>query len=115
MAQLHHPIRPHFPYLSYRSHVVPLVLNLLESRDYHVRLTLLAHLGGYAPLCDHEDLVGVVLPEVLMGLKDTSEELVAATLHGLGELVPLLGADVVMGTNRKQLFNDAQPRVRLMQ
>ena len=59
--------------------------------------------------------MGVVLAEVLMGLKDTSEELVAATLRGLGELVPLLGADVVMGTNRKQLFNDAQPRVRLMQ
>ena len=96
----------------YRVHLVPLLLDLLESREYHVRLTLLDHLGHFAPLCDHEDLVSVVLPEVLVGLKDTSDDMVRATLRALGELVPLLGADLVMGTSRKQVFTDAQPRVR---
>lgn len=76
-----------------------------------MRLTLLSHLGGYAPLCSNEDLVGVVLPEVLVGLKDTSDEVVRATLHALGELVPLIGADLVMGTSRKHIFTDAKPRV----
>ena len=55
--------------------------------------------------------MGVVLPEVLVGLKDSSEEVVSGTLHALGDLVPLLGADVVMGTSRKHVFSNAQPRV----
>ena len=55
----------------------------------------------------------VLLPEVLVGLKDNNNELVAGTLHALGDLIPLLGADTVMGTPtpRKQIFTDAQPRV----
>ena len=97
----------------FRSHVIPVLLNLLESRDQHVRLILLAHLGGYAPLCEREELVGVVLPEVLVGLKESSDEVVGATLHALGDLVPLLGGDLVMGTSRKHIFTDAQPRVCL--
>ncbi len=93
--------------------MIPILLNLLESRNQHVRLTLLAHVRGYAPLCEEEELVGVVLPEVLMGLKDNSDEVVKGTLHALGDLVPLLGADVVMGTSRRHIFSDAQPRVCL--
>lgn len=93
--------------------MIPLLLDLLESREYHVRLTLLHHLRHFAPLCDQEELMGVVLPEVLVGLKESKDELVAATLHALGDLVPLLGADTVMGmpTPRRQVFTDAQPRV----
>lgn len=97
--------------LVHRSHVIPLILNLLESRECHVRLILLAYVGSFAPLCDQEDLEGVVLPEVLLGLKETRDDVVQATLHALGDLVPLLGADAVMGTSRKQVFTDAQPRV----
>ncbi len=95
----------------FRSHIIPVLLNLLESRDQHVRLTLLAHLGGYAPLCEEEELVSVVLREVLVGLKDSSDQVVGATLRALGDLVPLLGGDLVMGTSRRHIFTDAQPRV----
>ena len=84
----------------------------MESRDLHVRVLLLRHLGGFISLCDQKDLVGVVLPEVLVGLKDNSDEMVAATLHALAELVPYVGAELVMGTSRKRIFTDAQPRVR---
>jgi len=84
----------------------------MESRDLHVRVLLLQHLGSFISLCNHDDQVGVVLPEVLVGLNDTSDKMVQATLHGLAELVPYVGAELVMGTSRKKIFTDAQPRVR---
>ena len=53
----------------------------------------------------------MVLPEVLVGLNDTRGEMVTATLHTLAELVPLLGPEAVIGTTRRQVFIDSQPRV----
>ena len=38
--------------------------------------------------------------------------MVQATLRALADLVPLLGADVVMGTSRTAVFADTKPRVR---
>ena len=38
--------------------------------------------------------------------------MVQATLRALADLVPLLGADVVMGTSRIAVFADTKPRVR---
>lgn len=51
----------------------------------------------------------IVLPETLIGLHEEDDLLVAATLKGLGVLVPLLGAEVVMGTQRKNVFSDSRP------
>ena len=47
-----------------RYHAVPLLLNLMESHDYHVRMVLLEHLVQFTPLCPREELVGSLLPEV---------------------------------------------------
>ncbi len=102
-----------WPFYLIRAHLLPLFLNLLENRDFHVRVLLLHHIGSFVSLCNHDDLVGVVLPEVLVGLKDSSDEMVSVTLHALGELVPYVGAELVMGTSRKRIFMDAQPRVRV--
>ena len=51
----------------------------------------------------------IVLPETLIGLHEEDDLLVAATLKGLGVLVPLLGAEVVMGSQRKNVFSDSRP------
>ena len=48
-----------------------------------------------------------------MGLNDTRGEVVTATLHTLAELVPLVGPEAVIGTTRRQIFVDSQPRVRV--
>lgn len=48
--------------------------------------------------------------QILVGMRDDHDELVAATLSALATLVPLLGASVVMGTSRKRVFTDVQPR-----
>lgn len=47
--------------------------------------------------------------QLLVGIKDTSDELVAATLKALADLVPLLGSEIVIGGKRAKLFNDGRP------
>lgn len=46
----------------------------------------------------------------MLGIKDTNNDLVAATLHTLAELIPVLGADIVVGGKRGKLFNDGRPK-----
>ena len=48
--------------------------------------------------------------KILVGMRDDHTELVSGTLVALATLVTLLGATAVMGTNRKRLFTDVQPR-----
>ena len=55
-----------------------------------------------------------VLPEVLVGLKDSRGEVVSSTLHTLADLVPLIGPEAVIGTSRRQVFVDSQPRVGVL-
>lgn len=50
--------------------------------------------------------------QLLVGIKDTNEILVATTLHTLADLVPVLGASVVIGKGRAKLFADGRPLVR---
>ena len=47
-----------------------------------------------------------------MGLRDVHDDLVQVTLHALGDLVPHIGAELVMGTSRRCIFANSQPRVR---
>ena len=46
-----------------------------------------------------EDIEEVILPEVLVGLQEKDDDLVASTLRALAILVTLLGSDVVMGNH----------------
>ena len=46
-----------------------------------------------------------------MGLKEVQPEVVQATLHALGDLVPLVGPEAVIGTTRRPIFADTKPRV----
>lgn len=49
---------------------------------------------------------------MLLGIKDTDDELVASTLICLSELVPILGADTVVGGKRSRLFTDGRPKTQ---
>lgn len=93
----------------HREEVLPRLITLFQSRKSHVRLILLQHLEYYAELCSENDLEEIVLPETLIGLHEEDDLLVAATLKGLGALVPLLGAEMVMGKQRKNVFSDSRP------
>jgi SCY1-like protein 3 len=49
--------------------------------------------------------------QLLVGIKDNDDDLVAKTLRALADLVPLLGAATVIGGKRGKLFTDGRPKV----
>lgn len=49
--------------------------------------------------------------QLLIGIKDTNDYLVSVTLIALSDLVPVLGAAVVIGGKRLRLFNDGRPNM----
>lgn len=51
-----------------------------------------------------------VRSKLLLGIKDTEDSVVAATLKALAELVPLLGASAVIGGQRQRLFANGAPK-----
>ena len=77
--------------------------------DTQVRLTLLRHFPNYCRAVDRDTMIDDILPALLLGLKDTNSQLVSATLRALADLVPILGPEVVVGSNRTKIFSDGSP------
>uniref|UniRef100_A0A1B6DLW2 Protein kinase domain-containing protein n=1 Tax=Clastoptera arizonana TaxID=38151 RepID=A0A1B6DLW2_9HEMI len=95
---------------TFRTHIVPRLLPLFCVRDVHIRLILLSHFSSYCSLFSEIQLQNRILPELLVGIKDTNDVLVSSTLRALADLVPVLGSSVVIGGKRGKLFSDGKPK-----
>ncbi|XP_022909202.1 protein-associating with the carboxyl-terminal domain of ezrin [Onthophagus taurus] len=94
---------------TFKKYVIPKLLEIFCVRDAQIRLLLLEHLNHYINCFQIQELQSNILPELLVGVKDTNDQLVAITLRALADLVPILGAETVIGGKRAKLFNDGRP------
>lgn len=98
-----------FTVSTFKSILVPRLLQIFCIRDVSIRLLLLSHFNSFVHVFEPEELKNHILPELLVGIKDTNDDLVCATLRALADIVPILGAAAVIGGNRGKLFTDGRP------
>nr|XP_023013396.1 protein-associating with the carboxyl-terminal domain of ezrin isoform X1 [Leptinotarsa decemlineata] len=94
---------------TFKQYLCPKLLEIFRVRDAQIRLLLLYHFSNFMHIFTCEELQSFILPELLVGIKDTNDHLVAMTLRTLADLVPILGAPTVIGGKRGKLFNDGLP------
>lgn len=90
--------------------IVPKLKQVFRVLDVQIRLILLEHFHLYVNTFSKEELVDEILPQLLLGIKDTNDLLVTKTLLCLADLIPILGASQVIGKNRRKLFADGRPQ-----
>ncbi|XP_071644997.1 protein-associating with the carboxyl-terminal domain of ezrin [Temnothorax longispinosus] len=99
---------------TFKSILVPRLLQMFCIRDVSIRLLLLSHFNTFVHVFETEELKNHILPELLVGIKDTNDDLVSATLRALADVVPILGAATVIGGNRGKLFTDGRPNKKMI-
>ncbi|XP_067662421.1 protein-associating with the carboxyl-terminal domain of ezrin-like [Haliotis asinina] len=109
------PVRPNQPSpilcaQLFKDHVIPELFRIFHIRDSHIRLVLLTHFPAYVDLFEKETLEETIFPQLLIGLRDTNDSIVAASLRSLSYLVPILGGDVIIGGARKKFFSEGMPK-----
>ena len=93
----------------FREKIIPVLINIFQVREMQIRLILLKFFPNYVGMFSTSQLEDVILPHVLLGVRDTDDNLVAETLKALSVLVPILGATKVIGKRRKKVFADGSP------
>ncbi|KYN29218.1 Protein-associating with the carboxyl-terminal domain of ezrin [Trachymyrmex cornetzi] len=103
-----------FTISTFKTILVPRLLQMFCIRDVSIRLLLLSHFSSFVHVFEADELKNHILPELLVGIKDTNDDLVCATLRALADIVPILGAAAVIGGNRGKLFTDGRPNKKMI-
>lgn len=89
----------------YREKIIDQIANLYCVHDYKIRMLLLLYLPHYGSLISKHRLRKIILPQILLGIKDSSNELVSLTFRALAVLIDLFGVvNVLGGSNRTRYF-----------
>lgn len=99
-----------FTAAAFIKYIVPRLKQVFCVLDVQIRLILLEHFHLYVNTFTKEELSDEILPQLLLGIKDTNDLLVTKTLLCLADLIPILGANQVIGKNRRKLFADGRPQ-----
>lgn len=91
-------------------YVIPQIVDLLEIKMVHVRLVLLNNFSRFVHMFEMSVLKDTVLPDILLGLHDSNNQIIKASLHALAESVPVVGGDIIVGTEREKIFSFGMPK-----
>lgn len=91
-------------------YITPKLMKVFCVQDAQIRLTLLEYFPAYVYYFTKDELKEHILPQLLLGVKDTNDVLVAKTLLCLADVVPILGSEIVIGGNRSKIFADGRPQ-----
>ncbi|RUS85921.1 hypothetical protein EGW08_006324 [Elysia chlorotica] len=94
----------------FQQYVIPQLYNIFHVHDCHIRLVLLQHFSQYARLFTRPQLDDDIFLQILLGVRDSDDRVVAASLRALADLVPIMGGDVVVGAARKPFFFHGLPK-----
>ncbi|GFS23073.1 protein-associating with the carboxyl-terminal domain of ezrin-like, partial [Elysia marginata] len=94
----------------FRQYVIPQLYNIFHVHDCHIRLVLLQHFSQYVHLFSRQQLDDDIFLQILLGVRDSDDRVVAASLRALADLVPIMGGDVVVGAARKPFFFHGLPK-----
>ncbi|CAG5115679.1 unnamed protein product [Candidula unifasciata] len=94
----------------FRQYIINHIYNIFHVYDSHIRLVLLEHFSQYVSMFTQQQLEDDIFLQVLLGVRDTDDRLVAASLRALADLVPVLGGDVIVGGVRKPFFFHGMPK-----
>lgn len=105
-------LTPVLPDDLFREHCIPILVTLWSIRDGHVRLILLKYFGLYALSFKADVLENFILPQMLIGLRETDDRIVSATFSALAVIVPILGSTIVVGGERRKYFIEGRPKFK---
>lgn len=107
-------LTPILPDDLFREHCIPIIATLWSIRDGHVRLILLKYFSLYGTSFKKDVLENFILPQMLIGLRETDDSIVSATFSALAVMVPILGANVVVGGERRKYFIEGRPKFKTL-
>uniref|UniRef100_A0A1B0FA41 Phosphatase 2A Regulatory Subunit A helical domain-containing protein n=1 Tax=Glossina morsitans morsitans TaxID=37546 RepID=A0A1B0FA41_GLOMM len=98
---------------TYSTYLMLHIQKMFRLRDAQIRLILLEYFMEFVRLLTRDEIEENILPHLIAGMHDKNDVLVAKTLRCLADLVPILGAEIVLGGQRSRLFADGRPQAAI--
>uniref|UniRef100_A0A1B0C5F8 Phosphatase 2A Regulatory Subunit A helical domain-containing protein n=1 Tax=Glossina palpalis gambiensis TaxID=67801 RepID=A0A1B0C5F8_9MUSC len=102
-----------FSATTYSAYLMLHILKMFRLRDAQIRLILLEYFMEFVRLLTRDEIEENILPHLIAGMHDKNDVLVEKTLRCLADLVPILGATIVLGGQRTRLFADGRPQAAI--
>ena len=105
----HHVHNALLPENVFKQFIVPLIMRLFTKQELQLRIILLTFFKYYIYLFTYQQQLQIH-PHLLVGLRDSREELAKLTFFALGDLTSYMGVRGVTGQEVRPIFADINPR-----
>ncbi|XP_065578052.1 protein-associating with the carboxyl-terminal domain of ezrin-like isoform X2 [Artemia franciscana] len=95
----------------FKKYIIPEIVKVFHVREVEIRLIFLRQFHRFFEYIEITTLIQEVLPEIMLGIRDTHNDLVSETLKVLSLLVSRFGGESVLGGKRLKIFADGRPKI----